>query len=162
MRIVCWQTIFIKYHSLFNSKVRKDVTKFVLCCSRDWLVNISNANHNKSQLLYHLLNYFRSTTKLVCFGRLLYCFTSLTNRVDPDQTASVRPVWSRTLYLHQSLMLSNIPVGSRQIKQTTFSNALFTGILMFNREMDQYLGKCGLSDPVPCLISVQFSAYMTV
>ena len=31
MRIVCW-------HSLFHSKIRKDVTKFVVCCSRDWRI----------------------------------------------------------------------------------------------------------------------------
>ena len=36
MRIVCRQTILIKYHSLFLSKARKDVTKFVVCCSCDW------------------------------------------------------------------------------------------------------------------------------
>ena len=26
----------MKYHSLFLLKIRKDVTKFVICCSRDW------------------------------------------------------------------------------------------------------------------------------
>ena len=36
MRIVCWQTILMKYHTLFFSKIRKDVTKFVVCCSHDW------------------------------------------------------------------------------------------------------------------------------
>ena len=35
MRSVCWQTIFMKYHTLFFSKIRKDVVKFVVCCSRD-------------------------------------------------------------------------------------------------------------------------------
>ena len=35
MRIVCWQTILMKYHTLFFSKIRKDVSKFVVCCSRD-------------------------------------------------------------------------------------------------------------------------------
>ena len=35
MRIVCWQTILMKYHTLFFSKIREDVAKFV-CCSRDW------------------------------------------------------------------------------------------------------------------------------
>ena len=37
MKIVCWQTISMKYHSLFLSKIRKDVAKFVVCYSRDWL-----------------------------------------------------------------------------------------------------------------------------
>ena len=27
MRIACWQTILMKYHSLFLSKIRKDVAK---------------------------------------------------------------------------------------------------------------------------------------
>ena len=26
----------MKYHTLFLSKTRKDVAKFVVCCSRDW------------------------------------------------------------------------------------------------------------------------------
>ena len=30
MRIVCWQTILMKYHSLFLSKIRKNVAKFVV------------------------------------------------------------------------------------------------------------------------------------
>ena len=28
----------MKYHTLFYSKIRKDVAKFVVCCSRDWLI----------------------------------------------------------------------------------------------------------------------------
>ena len=36
MRIVCWQTILLKYHTLFFSKIGKDEAKFVVCCSRDW------------------------------------------------------------------------------------------------------------------------------
>ena len=36
MRIVCWQTILMKYHTLFLLKTRKDYAKFVVCCSRDW------------------------------------------------------------------------------------------------------------------------------
>ena len=30
------QTILMKYHTLFLSKIGKDVAKFVVCCSRDW------------------------------------------------------------------------------------------------------------------------------
>ena len=30
------QTIIMKYHTLFLLKTRKDVAKFVVCCSRDW------------------------------------------------------------------------------------------------------------------------------
>ena len=36
MRIVCWQMILKKYHTLFFSKIGKDVNKFVICCSCDW------------------------------------------------------------------------------------------------------------------------------
>ena len=35
MRIVCWQTILMIYNSLFLSKIRKNVAKFVVRCSRD-------------------------------------------------------------------------------------------------------------------------------
>ena len=31
--IVCWQTILMKYHTLFFLDI---VAKFVVCCSRDW------------------------------------------------------------------------------------------------------------------------------
>ena len=34
MRIVCWQTILMKYHTFFL--IGKDITKFVVCCSCDW------------------------------------------------------------------------------------------------------------------------------
>ena len=32
---VTWQTILMKYHTFFFSKIRKDIAKFVVCCSRD-------------------------------------------------------------------------------------------------------------------------------
>ena len=36
MRIfVCQQTIPMKYHTLYLSKIRKDVAKFVVCCSHN-------------------------------------------------------------------------------------------------------------------------------
>ena len=38
MRIVCWQTILMKNHTLSFSKIGKDVAKFVACCSCDWRV----------------------------------------------------------------------------------------------------------------------------
>ena len=28
--------LFMKWHTIFFSKIRKDVAKFVVCCSRDW------------------------------------------------------------------------------------------------------------------------------
>ena len=49
MRIVCWQTILMKCHILLFSKIRKDVTKFVVCCSRDWRVK---GNVLKCQTLF--------------------------------------------------------------------------------------------------------------
>ena len=33
MRIVCWQTIHMKYHTLFLSKIEKNVAEIVVCCS---------------------------------------------------------------------------------------------------------------------------------
>ena len=36
MRIVCWQTILIKYYTYLFSKIGEDVAKFVVCCSHDW------------------------------------------------------------------------------------------------------------------------------
>ena len=36
MNIVCWQTILMKYHTLFFSKIKTDIAKFVVCCSRAW------------------------------------------------------------------------------------------------------------------------------
>ena len=39
MRIVCWQTILMIYHTLFLLKIRENVAKFVVCCSRDWRFN---------------------------------------------------------------------------------------------------------------------------
>ena len=36
MRIVCWQTIFMQFHTLFFSKIRKDVVKFIVSL-QSWL-----------------------------------------------------------------------------------------------------------------------------
>ena len=36
MKIVCWQTILMKYHTLFLSKIGNYVAKFVVCWSCDW------------------------------------------------------------------------------------------------------------------------------
>ena len=36
MRIVCWQMILMKYYTLFLSKIRTEVTIFVVCLSLDW------------------------------------------------------------------------------------------------------------------------------
>ena len=36
MRIVCWQTILMKYHALFSSKIGKDAAKIAVCCSPEW------------------------------------------------------------------------------------------------------------------------------
>ena len=35
MNIVCWQTILMKYRTLFLLTIRENVAKFVVCCSRD-------------------------------------------------------------------------------------------------------------------------------
>ena len=36
MRIVCWQTILMKYYTLFVSKIKNGVAEIAICCSRDW------------------------------------------------------------------------------------------------------------------------------
>ena len=36
MRIVCQQTILMKYYTFFFLKIEKIVAKFVICCSCDW------------------------------------------------------------------------------------------------------------------------------
>ena len=44
MRIVCWQAILMKYHTLIFSKIREDVAKFVVCCCGDWhFMGLSNS-----------------------------------------------------------------------------------------------------------------------
>ena len=40
MRIVYWQKILMKHHTLFFSKIRKDVAKFVVCCSCDCALRV--------------------------------------------------------------------------------------------------------------------------
>ena len=34
----------MKYHSLFLSKIRKDVVKFVICYSPDWRLRVNHVN----------------------------------------------------------------------------------------------------------------------
>ena len=49
MRIVSQQTILMNYHTLFLSKTRKDVAKFVVCCSHDWCIfpqKMKKMSHN--------------------------------------------------------------------------------------------------------------------
>ena len=46
MRIVCWQTILMQYHTLFLSKIGKNAAKFVVCCSRDWRFKGFHTQHN--------------------------------------------------------------------------------------------------------------------
>ena len=55
MRIVCWQTILMKYHSLFISKIRKEVAKFVVCCSCDLRFKGYNLVANNSHEYQHYL-----------------------------------------------------------------------------------------------------------
>ena len=44
MGIVCWQTILMKYHAYFFSKICKDVAKLVVCCSCDWRFKVLRVN----------------------------------------------------------------------------------------------------------------------
>ena len=56
MRIVCRQTILMKYHTLLFSKIGKDVAKFVVCCSQglNWVAVA--VNHKKETLGMRPLN----------------------------------------------------------------------------------------------------------
>ena len=36
LSLACQGNAIMKYHALFLLKTRKDVAKFVVCCSRDW------------------------------------------------------------------------------------------------------------------------------
>ena len=40
MRIVCWQTILMNYHTLFFPKIKKDVAKFLVCSSHDCFLRV--------------------------------------------------------------------------------------------------------------------------
>ena len=61
MRIFCWQTILMKYHTLFLSKIREEVAIFVVCCSRDWrfkgLLNSSKVGSCHNYVLFLALVY---------------------------------------------------------------------------------------------------------
>ena len=60
MRIVCWQTILMKYLNLFFPENLKDVEKFVVCCSRDWLFK---GLMKKASLTLVMLNILRTCTR---------------------------------------------------------------------------------------------------
>ena len=67
-------------------------------------------------------------TKVVCFHCLLKCLRSLCgNSVDPDQTAPIGAVCSRSTLYASSLYLS-VMIGN-YLQQTTFSDSFFLGAL---------------------------------
>ena len=81
MRIVCWQTILRKYHTLFFSKNKKDVAVIVVCCSCDWRLRVKAPAKSASEIV-------------VCSSNLLHMIATIftyisieANSVDPDQTA---------------------------------------------------------------------------
>ena len=45
MSIVCWQTILMKYQTLFFLKIMGNVAKLVVCCSRDWPLRVKRFGH---------------------------------------------------------------------------------------------------------------------
>ena len=53
MRIVCLQTILMKYHTLFFSKTMKDDAKSVVWCSRDWRFKGENMDEIANCLYTH-------------------------------------------------------------------------------------------------------------
>ena len=46
MRIVCWQTILMKYHSLFHLKIRKDVTNLSSAAVLLGALRVNNFNND--------------------------------------------------------------------------------------------------------------------
>ena len=46
----------MKYHTLFFSKIGEDVAKFVVCCSRDWCLNVGILNCNFMKATFWTLN----------------------------------------------------------------------------------------------------------
>ena len=48
-------SILLKYHTLFFSKIGKDVAKFVVCCSWDWrFLGLTWAQYMKFRYLLHM------------------------------------------------------------------------------------------------------------
>ena len=45
MRIVCWQTIHMHYHTLFLPKIGENIAKFVVCCSCVGALRVKNVKH---------------------------------------------------------------------------------------------------------------------
>ena len=71
MRILCWQTILMKYHSLFLLKTRKDVAKFVakfvVFCSRGWRFEGFNIKTTGGKIcLFDLILSTQSTIFQLC------------------------------------------------------------------------------------------------
>ena len=64
----------MKYHILLFSKIRKDVAKFVVCCSHDW--------HLKAKGAYHCLVAYSSLFSVyyleICSIMSIICFHALT------------------------------------------------------------------------------------
>ena len=101
MRIVCWQTILLKYHTLFLSKIRKDVAKFVACCSLIGALRVNygihllchltmnlEASRANTVILHHTVN-MQFEVNLLNLKIVLDEISrklSIANSVDPDQT----------------------------------------------------------------------------
>ena len=90
MRIVCWQTIFMKYHSLFFSKIKKDVAKFLVCCSRDRRLRV-NYRCPETKVLVPLFFSFHVTSmdQLLIVGAVSL-ITAGYRRLPQDTTGSLK------------------------------------------------------------------------
>ena len=86
MRIVCWQMILMKYHTLFFSKIEKEVEKFVVCLGFKYKIAVIFLYIRFTDVLgaqilkvfvkqlcgLVLLNVIKSAIK--CLGNLSVCF----------------------------------------------------------------------------------------
>ena len=87
MRIVCWQTILMKYHTLFFWKLEK-MSQNLLSAA----VVIGALRVNEYCEYFKILNTFPFL--LVIRAGTDYMMVRKANRENPDQTASSEAVWS--------------------------------------------------------------------
>ena len=135
------QSQYTRYYSAFTGQTEKSVDP------DSWLKFFS------SQLILILVTFFfiqnmdhfpnpssASHNKCCPFCCLLNCFKIFFDSIDPDQTAPVLLLQEQSdlgphcmpLYLHMLLMLANL--SSSRLKQTTFSDAFFDTLKIYNIE----------------------------
>ena len=102
--IVCRNTILVKYHTLFYSKLMTDVAKFVVCCSR----GLKHCKWTEFQFYWVFTLSFVFCCCFLCpqrnFGRHIVIALSVRPSVRPSVSPSVRPA---SCPVHISYILSS-------------------------------------------------------